>query len=66
MPEINVTELVEVSRVDDEHLPLLKCVCGERFADWHHILSIYPDMAADCPTCGRRFIFKNTISIFEV
>ena len=60
----DVTAEVKFGAVDDESLPLLKCVCGRRWPVWERDIGIYPDWAEPCPQCGRRLWFKNTIQVF--
>lgn len=64
---IDVTKQVEIGNPDDESLPILKCVCGHRAAYWEWIISIYDDFLLDpCPNCGRRFYFRQQITIYQV
>ena len=62
----DITDLVDFGLNDDECLPLTRCVCGQVFKRWEFIISIYPDMADECPNCGRKLYFKVAIMIFEV
>jgi DNA-directed RNA polymerase subunit RPC12/RpoP len=62
---IDVTSQVEFGNNDDEHLPLLKCVCGKKFPSWEAVISIYPDDPWQCDDCGRRLFFRNEIRVFE-
>lgn len=62
----DVTSEVSFGSVDDESLPLGKCVCGKRFRLWDHILGIYPDMANRCPECGRKLYFSVEVHVYEV
>jgi len=61
----DVTSKVDFGEVDDECLPLLKCVCGKEFARWKCILSIYKEDPWVCE-CGRKLIFRNAIKVFDV
>ena len=64
--DIDVTNMVDFHDNDGESLPLVQCVCGERFAEWDCILSIYRDMAKKCSKCGRKLYFRNEIRVYEV
>lgn len=64
--DIDITELVEFGNADDEVLPLIKCACGKRFTPWDFILSIYRDMADECPSCGRKMYFSFSVRVWEV
>ena len=66
MVKIDVTKDVEIGSVDDECLPMTKCICGQEFDHWKFILSIYEDNPAICPTCGRKFYFENRLRIYEI
>lgn len=63
---IDVTDKVIIGNPDDEFLPLGKCVCGAEFCVWQVSISIYPDSANECPACGRKFFFKNSITVYQV
>lgn len=62
----DVTSLVEFTSVDDESLPLVRCVCGHKFENWSFILSVYKDSPTACPYCDRKFYFTNSVRIIEV
>ena len=63
----DVTEQVSLGSVDDEHVPIRKCVCGATFPDWTELLSIYADDSAwECPKCKRRLYFKCMVRAFEL
>lgn len=66
MPDIDVTGLVKFGNNDDECLPLTRCICGQEFGYWEHIINIYRDMAPPCPNCGRKLYFSFSIRVFEV
>jgi hypothetical protein len=66
MSDIDVTDWVAFHGNDDEHLPLVKCVCGQRFQAWDFILGIYREWAKECPNCGRKLYFRNDIRVYEV
>lgn len=60
----DVTDQVGFGYVDDEMMPLHRCVCGEVWAAWNGpILSIYKDQCTACPACGRKFYFKQSIQV---
>jgi DNA-directed RNA polymerase subunit RPC12/RpoP len=63
---INVTSEIQFNNNDDEALPITKCICGAQFDGWEFYISIYEDCPTPCPKCGRRFIFKNQITVYEV
>ncbi len=62
----NVTAETRFGNPDDEHLPLLQCVCGVVHSDWSIVLSIYPNDPYEMPCCGRRLYFTQRIQIIEV
>jgi len=62
----DVTDQVKTGEVDDEHLPLLKCICGQKFERWDFVISIYRGLADECPKCKRKFIFSNKVTIYEI
>ena len=67
MPDRDVTELVRIGNIDDEALSIGKCVCGAEFdKPWHFSISIYRDTAYQCPGCGRKLYFRQSVSVFEV
>jgi DNA-directed RNA polymerase subunit RPC12/RpoP len=67
MSSYDVTALVRVGAVDDESVPLERCVCGARFETWRGpILSIYADDPTECPSCGRRLYFQSSVRVYEV
>lgn len=66
MKSIDVTNKVDFQNNDDDSLPLTKCVCGKEFHVWDFIISIYGDMARECPNCRRKLYFKNSITVYEV
>ena len=66
MPDRDVTDLVKRGYVDDEHMPIEKCVCGAKFKGWDWTISIYREDAYECPKCGRKFYFQQTVRVFEV
>jgi len=61
----DVTKLIEFGNNDDKSLPIYKCICGEEFYSWEFVISIYRETPSACPKCGRKFYFKNTITIFK-
>lgn len=64
--QIDVTDKIELGSVDDELVPITKCVCGAEFEWWHFYISIYPDTPYGCPKCGREFYFENTVKVYQV
>jgi DNA-directed RNA polymerase subunit RPC12/RpoP len=65
---LDVTNEVGFGDNDGEWLPLDRCICGERFDKEGGCLSlgIYEDDADECPKCGRKFIFKVNINVYQV
>jgi DNA-directed RNA polymerase subunit RPC12/RpoP len=61
----DVTDQVSFGSVDDEALPLHRCICGREFGSWEEILSIYPDHPWQCPHCGARLVFTNSIRVYR-
>ena len=49
--------------IDGESLPIT-CVCGYGKEYWSFPISIYRDDPDECPKCGRRYYFSNSIEIF--
>ena len=66
MPDRDVTDLVKRGYVDDECMPIEKCVCGAEFVPWTFIISIYRDSAYECPMCSRKLYFAMSVRVFEV
>lgn len=66
MIEIDVTDKMDFGDNDSEYLPITKCLCGKKFESWSFTISIYSDMADECPHCKRKFYFKNNIRVYEV
>ena|SRR3989304_5387795 len=66
MRDRDVTDLVKRGYVDDECMPIEKCVCGAEFKGWDWTISIYRDRANKCPACGRKLYFRQSVSVFEV
>ncbi len=62
----DVTEQVAYGFVDGELLPIERCACGAKFGYWEHSISIYPESARKCSSCGKRFYFVNDIRVYEV
>jgi len=62
----DVTQDVQFGPVDDESLPLLRCVCGEQFKPWEQVISIYKDHPWVCPKCGAKLIFSNNVFVYKV
>jgi len=66
MPDLDVTDLVKRGYANYEYMPIKKCVCGAKFDGWDFKISIYRKDAYECPKCGRKFYFQQTIRVFEV
>ena len=65
MKKIDITEKMQFGDIDGEQLPIMKCLCGESWWPWDGlVLSIYD--IEECPTCHRKFMFSNNITIYEV
>jgi len=62
----DITNQCSFGEIDDECLPLRKCVCGEEYDHWHFVLSIYREGASICKKCGRKLYFRNKITIYEI
>ena len=62
----DVTGKVLFRNNDDEYLPIVQCVCGDKFPEWEFSISIYPKDPTECPKCGRKLFFKLNIQIFEI
>ena len=63
---VDVTDQVSFGNSDDEHLPITKCICGERFGHWNFTIGIYKDEPKECPMCGRRYFFTTSTRVYEV
>ena len=61
----DVTSLMRFGNPDDECLPVHKCVCGEEFEHWGFIIGIDEEYPYGCPFCGREFMFRQKIEIWE-
>lgn len=62
----DVTNQIEFGESDGESLFITKCVCGEEFGTWDFIISIYDDDPYSCPKCGRKFFWRQLVTVFEV
>ena len=62
----DVTKMFTVDNPDDEFLPITQCFCGATFSSWDWIIGIYSDDPSECPDCGRKFYFCQTINIYQV
>ncbi len=62
----DITSQVDFGDIDDEHLPLTKCICGRVFDSWDFVISIYRDDTQICPDCKRKMYFTNQIKVYEV
>jgi hypothetical protein len=65
-PLVDVTSKVSFDGVDDENLPLTRCVCGERFKPWSQIVGIYRDLPWSCPKCSAKLVFSNGVRVFQI
>lgn len=61
-----VTTLMVLGPVDDELVPVLRCLCGYEPAEWTMVLGIYHDQPTLCPQCRRRFYVRIGVQIYEV
>ena len=66
MSDKDVTALIQFGCNDEESLPVNKCVCGAEFELWEFVLNVYHDTPRQCHHCGRRFYFRNKITVYEV
>jgi DNA-directed RNA polymerase subunit RPC12/RpoP len=62
----DVTDDVSFGSADDESLPITKCICGQKFEHWTHIISIYADDPIECPNCGAKLYFRSQVRVFMV
>lgn len=62
----DVTDLVQRGSIDDEVMPISKCVCGAEFPDWKFYISIYRDTPYHCPSCNRGLYFSMQVRVYEV
>ena len=62
---IDITDKVAFGLNDDERLPLMKCVCGEKFEPWDFTLGIDsdPGYPEECPNCKRKMWFSVEIRV---
>jgi hypothetical protein len=51
---------------DGECLPLTKCKCGQIFEAWTFNISMGEDSTTECPSCGRKLFFLNSLRVYEV
>ena len=63
---LDVTEQVQFGYIDNESMPLHKCVCGKKFDGWDQVLSMYENDAWQCDGCGRKLFFRCHVSVFQV
>jgi DNA-directed RNA polymerase subunit RPC12/RpoP len=66
MDRLDVTNKVSFGDPDGESLPLYKCVCGTEFKPWDVIIDYEDGNWPNCHKCGRRFIFRNRVTVYEV
>lgn len=65
MTHKDVTDQVRFGRVDNECLPLERCICGAAWNPWMGpILGLNNE--EDCPVCGRLYFFRVTLQVFQV
>lgn len=64
--DLDVTDLVDFGNPNDECIPLTKCICGETFDLWDAIVNIYREDAWQCPWCGIKYYFRNSVHIYMV
>jgi hypothetical protein len=62
----DVTDEVYFEENDGEYLTITQCVCGERFPAWEFIINIYPDYPSECPKCGAKLYFSNSIRVYRI
>ena len=65
---IDVTDQVKFGNPMDESLPITQCVCGKQW-DYYHFQAYddgYDEGGDRCNCCGRRFIFRSAIRVYEV
>ena len=62
----DVTHRLMVGDVDEESLPIKRCICGTEFKPWDFVISIYKKEPIACPICDRKFYFTNKITIYQV
>ena len=62
----DITGLVIFDLPGDEFLPIVQCVCGKSFDFWSFTVSIYENDPIQCPECGRKFIWSQNITVWEV
>jgi hypothetical protein len=64
--DIDVTNKISFAEIDDEQLPIIKCVCGKEFERWDYVIYYNDKNCRKCPNCNRRFYFINKITVYEV
>lgn len=62
----DVTHLVELGSIDDELIPVNRCICGHPGGWGNFTISIYRDTPYKCPNCGRGLYFTLGIRVYEV
>ena len=60
---IDITAGVEYGRPEEEHLPLLACICGESFRAWTEFVGKNSSDPWQCPECGVKLIFGQQIKV---
>lgn len=49
--------------VDDEQCPI-ECICGHGKEYWSFVIGISKTDTEECPKCGRKYYFSNSIKIY--
>jgi len=62
----DVTNNVIFENNDDEALSILECVCGHRYSSWDFIIGVYKEDSSDCPECGAKLFFRNSITVYQI
>lgn len=62
----NVTDQISFGESDGESLFITKCICGKEFSTWEFCINIYDDNPNSCPKCGRKFFWRQLVTVFEV
>ena len=62
----DITSQVRFEDPDGETLPVTRCACGREFTPWNFMIGIYASDPYACPACGRRMVFRNSITVYEL
>ena len=62
----DITNQIVFGDVEGEALPLDRCACGQLFAYWQAVLHSEKLDPFVCDKCGRRMVFSNKITIWEL